>query len=56
MNVPEILLEVLIAGDGLPFLEGDGNREKKKECGIVSRIELDKNTKASIMSILRGEP
>ncbi len=38
MDAPEILIEVFIAGDDLPFFEGDGNSEKRKECGIVLRI------------------
>jgi len=38
---PEILIEVFIAGENLPFFEGDGNSENKKECGISLRIAID---------------
>lgn len=37
---PEISIEVFIAGDNLPFFEGDGNSTKKSECGICLKISL----------------
>lgn len=43
---PEILIEVFIAGDELPFFEGDGNSQKKKECGITLKIALDEKYRA----------
>jgi putative ATP-dependent endonuclease of OLD family len=41
MDAPEIVIEVFIAGEDLPFFEGDGNSEKRKECGIILKICLD---------------
>src|SRR5882757_5056823 len=35
---PEITIEVFIAGEDLPMLEGDGNSEQIKECGICLKI------------------
>lgn len=37
---PEISIEIFIAGDELPFFEGDGNSIKKNECGICFKIAL----------------
>ncbi|SHM59312.1 ATP-dependent nuclease [Chryseobacterium polytrichastri] len=37
---PEISIEVFIAGDDLPFFEGDGNSTTKNECGICFKIGL----------------
>jgi len=37
---PEISIEVFIAGDDLPFFEGDGNSTKKNECGVCFKIAL----------------
>lgn len=37
---PEISIEIFIAGDELPFFEGNGNSTKKNECGICFKIEL----------------
>lgn len=45
LNAPEILIEVIISGEDLPFFEGDGNSEKKKECGICLKIALDEKFK-----------
>lgn len=44
-DAPEILIEVFIEGEDLPLFEGDGNSEKKKECGICLRIGLDERYK-----------
>ncbi len=53
MDAPEILIEVFIAGDDLPFFEGDGNSEKRKECGIVLRIGLDEKYKSEYEEYIR---
>lgn len=37
---PEINIEIFIAGEDLPFFEGDGNSTKKNECGICFKIGL----------------
>jgi len=41
LPAPHILIELFIAGDDLPLYEGDGNSEKKKECCISLKIEID---------------
>lgn len=38
---PFILIELFIAGDNLPFFEGDGNSEGQQECCISFKIEFD---------------
>lgn len=40
LPAPEIKIEVFIAGENLPFFEGDGNTDKKHECGIAMKIAL----------------
>lgn len=37
---PQINIEVFIAGDDLPFFEGDFNSTNKRECGITLNIAL----------------
>src|SRR5690606_28902592 len=37
---PEVSIEIFIAGDQLPFFEGDNNSTAKKECGIIFTISL----------------
>jgi len=37
---PEISIEVFIAGNDLPFFEGDDNSTKKSECGLALKISL----------------
>lgn len=37
---PEVSVEIFIAGEDLPFFEGDGNSTKKNECGICFKISL----------------
>ena len=43
---PEITIEVFITGENLAMLEGDGNTEQIKECGICLRIVIDDKYKA----------
>lgn len=38
---PKIIIEIFFSGDELPELEGDGNTERKKNCGISFKIEFD---------------
>lgn len=38
--LPFILIEVFIAGEELPLLQGDGNSEGKKECCISLKIDF----------------
>jgi len=37
---PEVSIEIFIAGDQLPFFEGDNNSSEKNECGIIFTISL----------------
>lgn len=41
--LPYILIEVYLDGEDFPLLEGNGNSEKTKECGISFKIEFDEN-------------
>jgi putative ATP-dependent endonuclease of OLD family len=43
---PEITIEVFIAGENLPFFEGDGNSEQVNECGVCLKIAIDEKHKA----------
>ncbi len=43
---PEISIEVFIAGEDLPFFEGDGNSDQVSECGICLKIAVDEKHKA----------
>lgn len=38
---PKIIIEIFFSGTELPELEGDGNSERKKNCGISFKIEFD---------------
>jgi len=40
-TLPYILIELCFEGDDISLLEGDGNIEKKKDCGITFKIEFD---------------
>lgn len=39
--LPHILIELFIAGNDLAKFEGDGNSDRKKECGICLKIAFD---------------
>jgi putative ATP-dependent endonuclease of OLD family len=49
---PHISIEVFIAGDNLPFFEGDGNSEQKKECCITFKIEFDDQYKEEYLQLI----
>jgi putative ATP-dependent endonuclease of OLD family len=34
-QLPQIVIEVFFSGEGSPLLEGNGNSEKTKKCGVV---------------------
>ena len=40
-NPPHILIELFFEGNALAQFEGDGNSQKKKECGISLKIAFD---------------
>lgn len=44
---PEILIELFFEGENLAIYEGDGNSERKKNCGISLTIALDEKEKES---------
>lgn len=39
--LPHILIEIIMSGDGLAEFEGDGNKERSKQCGIALKIKFD---------------
>jgi putative ATP-dependent endonuclease of OLD family len=41
LSPPQIIIEIFFSGHELPELEGDGNTERKKNCGISFKIEFD---------------
>ncbi|MBI2416963.1 MAG: AAA family ATPase, partial [Ignavibacteriales bacterium] len=43
--LPHVLIEIFISGEDLPLFEGDGNSEKKKECGISFKVAFDDKNK-----------
>jgi putative ATP-dependent endonuclease of OLD family len=51
---PEITIEVFVAGDELPFFEGDGNAEQIKECGICFKIAIDEKYKADYLDFVKA--
>mgnify|MGYP003588185789 CR=1 FL=1 len=40
-DLPFILIEVYLSGDDLAVLEGDGNSNSRKECGVCFKIAFD---------------
>lgn len=42
---PEILIELYFEGDELALFEGDGNSERKKNCGISLKISIEDKDK-----------
>ena len=50
---PEITIEVFIAGEDLPFFEGDGNSDRKKECGVCLKIAMDEKFKAEYFDYIK---
>ncbi len=52
LEPPYISIEVFIAGDNLPFFEGDGNSEQKKECCITFKIEFDDQYKDEYLQLI----
>ncbi len=50
---PYVLIEVYISGDDLPLFEGDGNSEKKKECGISYKISFDDKNKSEYEELVK---
>jgi putative ATP-dependent endonuclease of the OLD family len=51
--LPYILIEALITGDDLALFEGDGNSEKKKECGISLKIAFDDKYQAEYEELVK---
>ena len=50
---PFVLIEVFISGEDLPLFEGDGNSEKKKECGISYKITFDEKNKSEYEELVK---
>jgi len=51
---PEITIEVFIAGENLPFFEGDGNKENINECGICLRIAVAEKYKEDYADFVKA--
>lgn len=51
---PHILIEVFVAGENLARFEGDGNSERRKECGISLTIAFDEKYQSEYEALIRG--
>jgi putative ATP-dependent endonuclease of OLD family len=54
-TLPHILIELCIEGEDIALFEGDGNSEKKKDCGISFRIEFDDKYQAEYEELVKAE-
>jgi putative ATP-dependent endonuclease of the OLD family len=52
--LPHILIELSFEGDDIAMFEGDGNSEKKKNCGISFRIEFDDKYQAEYEELVKS--
>jgi len=52
--LPNILIELSFEGDDIALFEGDGNSEKKKDCGISFRIEFDEKYQAEYEELVKS--
>jgi len=53
-TLPHILIELCFEGDDIALFEGDGNSEKKKDCGISFRIEFDEKYQAEYEELIKA--
>lgn len=51
--LPLILIEVFIAGEELPLLQGDGNSEGKKECCISLKIDFSDKYQSAYSELVK---
>lgn len=52
--LPHILIEVCIEGADIALFEGDGNLDKKKDCGISFKIAFDEKYQAEYEELIKG--
>ncbi len=52
--LPHILIEVCIEGADIALFEGDGNLDKKKDCGISFKIAFDEKYQAEYEELVKG--
>jgi putative ATP-dependent endonuclease of the OLD family len=53
-TLPYILIEVSIEGDDIALFEGDGNNDKKNDCGISFKIEFDDKYQAEYEELVKA--
>lgn len=53
-SLPQILIEVYFEGEDTALFEGDGNSQKKKDCGISFKIEFDSKYQSEYEELLKG--
>lgn len=53
-TLPHILIELSFEGDDIALFEGDGNSEKKKDCGISFKIEFDDKYQAEYEELVKA--
>lgn len=53
-TLPFILIEIYIEGENIALFEGNGNTERKKECGLSLRIAFDDKYQAEYEELVRS--
>lgn len=53
LSPPEIIIELIIAGGNLPMFEGNGNSEKKSDCGICFKIAFDEKYQDEYQELIK---
>ncbi len=53
-TLPHILIELCFKGEDIALFEGDGNSEKKKDCGISFKIEFDDKYQAEYEELVKA--
>lgn len=52
--LPHILIELSFEGEDIALFEGDGNSERKKDCGISFKIEFDDKYQAEYEELVKA--
>jgi putative ATP-dependent endonuclease of OLD family len=53
-TLPHVLIELCIEGEDIALFEGDGNIDKKKDCGVSFRICFDEKYQAEYEELLKA--
>lgn len=53
-TLPHVLIELCIEGEDIAIFEGDGNIDKKKNCGVSFRICFDEKYQAEYEELLKA--